>query len=125
MLQASDHAALLGGKGPFTVFAPTEAAFDTFSRAELERLQSGDKKRLRALLGYHFAPGKVLSVRFAGKRIRAVMHTGGDTIIDGRDGLHVNSAQLVEPDLVAANGIIHGIDAVLKPLEKAAKAAIK
>jgi uncharacterized surface protein with fasciclin (FAS1) repeats len=122
-LRASDHFAKLEGDGPFTMFAPSDAAFQKFSPAALDRFLNDDRDVLRAVLGYHFAAGKVATARFAGKRIRAVMHAGGDVIIDGRTGLRVNAAQLVKPDLMARNGVVHGIDGVLWPRQAAVAAA--
>ncbi len=119
-LRSSDHFKALEGPGPFTMFAPSDAAFDRFSAAALDRLLKEDRELLHVVLGYHFAAGKVASARLAGKRIRAVMQAGGDVIIDGRSGLRVNTARLVKPDLGAANGVVHGIDAVLWPREPAA-----
>lgn len=122
-LRNSDYVAKLEGDGPFTMFAPTDAAFHKFSPAALDRFLHEDRDVLHAVLGYHFAAGKVATARFAGKRIRAVMHAGGDVIIDGRTGLRVNAAQLVKPDLMARNGVAHGIDGVLWPRQAAAAVA--
>jgi uncharacterized surface protein with fasciclin (FAS1) repeats len=121
LLRAADHLNTLQGGGPFTVFAPTDAAFDKFSAAALDRLIA-DHELLQLVMGYHFASGKVVAARFAGKRIRAVMHAGGDLIVDGRSGLRVNAARVVQPDIGAANGVIHGIDAVLWPVAATAPA---
>lgn len=118
-LRESSHSSNLEGAGPFTVFAPSDAAFQKFSKAALEKLLHGDRALLDMVLGYHIAAGRVASVRFAGKRIRAVMQAGGDVIIDGRSGLRVNSARLVKRDLGARNGVVHGIDGVLWPRESA------
>jgi uncharacterized surface protein with fasciclin (FAS1) repeats len=122
-LRATSHMQILEGDGPFTVFAPNDAAFRSISTAPLDRLLDGDPELLLLVLGYHFAPGMVSAARFQGKRIRAVMHAGGDTIIDGRTGLRVNAAHVIEPDIAASNGIIHGLDAVLWPREASLAAA--
>jgi uncharacterized surface protein with fasciclin (FAS1) repeats len=119
-LRASPYGEVLDGGGPFTLFAPTDAAFEKSSQASLERLLHGDDALLRVVVGYHFAAGKVLSARFAGKRIRAVMYAGGDCIIDRKAGLKVNGANLVKPDIIAGACVIHGVDAVLWPREPAA-----
>jgi uncharacterized surface protein with fasciclin (FAS1) repeats len=119
-LRGSKHLKTLEGPGPFTVFAPSDAAFKKFSAAALDKLLNDDPALLHTVLGYHFAAGKVAASRFAGKRIRAVMHEGGDVIIDGRAGLRVNSGHLVKPDLHARNGVVHGLDTVLWPRERAA-----
>jgi uncharacterized surface protein with fasciclin (FAS1) repeats len=122
-LRGSDHFARLEGVGPFTMFAPSDAAFKKFSPAALDRLLTEDLQFLNIVLGYHFAAGQVASTRFDGKRIKAVMHTGGDVIIDGRAGMRVNTAALIKPDLKARNGVVHGIDTVLWPRRAAAEVA--
>jgi uncharacterized surface protein with fasciclin (FAS1) repeats len=121
-LRSSDHFDKLEGAGPFTVFAPSDAAFKKFSQAALDKLLSDDRELLHVVLGYHFAAGKVATARFTGKRIRAVMQAGGDVIIEGRSGLRVNAARLFKPDLNARNGVVHGIDALLWPRQAVAVA---
>ena len=118
-LQTSGYGEMLNGAGPFTVFAPNDAAFEKFVLAGHSRLLEGDRELMESVIGYHFAVGKVMSARFAGKRIRAAMHSGGDVIINGAARLRVNGAHIVEPDIQASNGVIHGIDAVLWPREAA------
>lgn len=118
-LRASDHLKLLEGAGPFTVFAPTDAAFKTLGEDALASLLR-DRELLHQVLGYHYAAGRVATARFEGKRIRAVMRAGGDVIIDGKGGMSVNGAKIVKPDLSAGNGVVHGIDTVLWPRELAA-----
>jgi uncharacterized surface protein with fasciclin (FAS1) repeats len=123
-LRTTDHIAELEGPGPFTVFAPTDAAFEKFSSSQLDRLLQGDPALLRLVLGFHIAAGAVRAARFAGCRIRATMRTGGHVIINGRAAvLRVNGAQIVEPDIAAANGVIHGVNAVLWPREADVRAA--
>jgi len=112
-LRASEYFEKLEGAGPFTVFAPTDEAFHRLGPATLEELLSRENERTDAFLGYHFAAGRVVAAQFHGKRIRAVMQAGGDAVIEGRDGLHVNAAGVCKPDLMARNGVVHGIDAVL------------
>lgn len=115
-LRAGPHSAVLNAGGPFTVFAPTDAAFAKFPKESLDRLLHGDGALMRTVIGYHFAAGKVRSAQFKGKRIRAVMYAGGDVIIDGRTGLRVNRAHLTVPDIRAGDCVlIHGIDGVLWP----------
>lgn len=119
-VRATPHIRALEGKGPFTVFAPTDAAFAQLSRAQSDRLLDGDEALRELVIGYHIAPGKVLAAQLRGKRIRGVMRAGGDVIIDGRegDGLRVNEARVVQTDLGADNGVIHGLDSVLWPKEQ-------
>jgi uncharacterized surface protein with fasciclin (FAS1) repeats len=122
-LRESPYAEVLDSGGPYTVFAPTDAAFGKFSSESLDRLMHGDEALLRAVIGYHFASGRVMSSQLKGKRIRAVMYAGGDLIIDGRDGLRVNRANVTKTDIVAGECVIHGIDTVLWPKEPAAAAS--
>ena len=122
-LRTSDHFARLEGEGPFTVFAPTDAAFGVFSTIALDKFLHRDPELLHIVLGYHIAAGRVASARFMDKRIRAVMQTGGDVVINGRGGLRVNAARVVKPDLDAGNGVVHGIDALLQPAEAVAGVA--
>jgi uncharacterized surface protein with fasciclin (FAS1) repeats len=120
-LRSSAHFAKLEGAGPFTVFAPTDAAFEALPPARRDALLSDASGELSDLLGYHIAPGRVASSRFVGRRIRAVMSAGGDVIIEGRSGgLRVNAARMCKPDLDARNGVVHGIDALLWPRQMAA-----
>ena len=123
-LRSSDHIDKLEGGGPFTVFAPSDAAFKKFTPAALDKFLNEDRRLLNVVLGYHFAAGKVSTALLSGKRIRAVMQAGGDVIIDGRTGLRVNAARLVKPDLNSRNGVVHGIDALLWPRQAAAEAAV-
>jgi uncharacterized surface protein with fasciclin (FAS1) repeats len=122
-LRESPYGEVLESGGPYTLFAPTDSAFEKFSSESMAHLLHGDEALLRAVLGYHFASGKVMSRQFKGKRIRAHMYAGGDLIIDGANGLKVNHARLVQADLVVANCVIHGIDGVLWPREPAKAAA--
>jgi len=119
-LRSSDYFETLQGDGPFTVFAPTDAAFSAMSPVTLDGFLHRDRDKLHQVLGYHFALGRVSAARFAGKRIRATMRTGGEVIVDGRAELKANSARVIKPDLEAGNGIVHGIDALLWPRDVSA-----
>lgn len=116
-LRSSDYLSALEEDGPFTMFAPSDAAFNAMSPAALDSLLSREREKLHLVLGYHFAAGRVAAARFEGKRIRAIMRAGGDVIIDGRAGLKANGARVFKPDLAAANGVVHGIDSLLWPRE--------
>lgn len=113
-LRGSNYFAKLEGTGPFTVFAPTDAAFRALEPVALEKLLNREGGGTDAFLGYHFAAGKVVAAQFRGKRIRAVMQAGGDAVIEGRDGLRVNAASVCKPDMMAGNGVVHGIDSLLR-----------
>lgn len=116
-LNASAFADSLENSGPHTLFAPTDSAFAKIPSDMLARLLDGDDTLTRTMLGYHLARGKVRAARFDGKRIRAAMRAGGDLIIDGRNGLRVNTANLTTRDIEAGDCIVHGIDTVLRPRE--------
>jgi len=113
-LEETHLAHILDEAGPFTVFAPTDAAFARMPEDELRSLLA-DKARLRSLLSYHIVASKVRAPR------ERVPNTA--TAIDGRkltmvvDQGHykVNDARIVETNLRASNGLIHAIDAVLAP----------
>jgi uncharacterized surface protein with fasciclin (FAS1) repeats len=114
----SDYGQVLASGKPYTIFAPTDAAFAKFPDSSLEHLRD-DMKLLRSVVGYHFAAGKVLAQRFAGKRIRAKTYAGESLVIEDLGGLHVNKARLVQADLIIGACVLHGIDGVLWPLEPA------
>lgn len=117
--------ATLRSKGPFTLFAPQDEAFEKFPSATLDKLMAPDNRDLLvSVLGYHFAPGQVLAARFAGKRIAATSFEGSRLRIDGSDGLHVDGASVVEADVPASNGVLHGIDRVLWPKTAGAAVAV-
>jgi uncharacterized surface protein with fasciclin (FAS1) repeats len=118
LLGASPYSEIVESGGPYTIFAPVETAFERFPPGTVDRLTQGDDALLRAVVGIHFAAGKVLSSRLVGRRIRAVMYAGEHLIIDGKLGLKVNGANLVKPDVLVGECVIHGIDTVLWPREQ-------
>jgi len=102
----------LKGKGPFTVFAPTDEAFAKLPKATLEALGK-DKAKLAAVLTYHVVPGRVL-----GKDVKpgtAKTVNGQEVKLDTADGVTVNGAKVVKADVMTSNGVIHVIDTVLIP----------
>lgn len=121
LAKAADLTETLRGLGPFTLFAPTDEAFAKLSPDALASLATEEQRDLlRSMLSYHFAEGQVKAERFAGKRMRAVSYEGSSIRIDGRNGLLVDGATVVMPNIFASNGVIHGIDRVIwppKPLE--------
>jgi uncharacterized surface protein with fasciclin (FAS1) repeats len=116
-LQAAGMVEALRQPGPYTVFAPTDAAFARLPRGQLERLlQPENREQLRALLAYHVVPGTVTSSDLAGQRVRQTTVGGRDLTINGRGrGVRVNNATVTAPDVTASNGVIHAIDRVLIP----------
>lgn len=105
----------LEGKGPFTVFAPTDAAFAALPAGTLDKLLA-DKEALKAVLLYHVVPGAVTADQVVGLTSATTVE-GSPIAIAIKDGLvYLNgSAQVVTPDVMASNGVIHVIDKVILP----------
>jgi len=104
----------LKGKGPFTVFAPTDEAFAKIPKEKLEALLK-DKDALSAVLTYHVVPGKVMAADVV-KLDTAKTVQGKSITITNKDGkVMINDATVVKTDIVCENGVIHIIDAVILP----------
>jgi uncharacterized surface protein with fasciclin (FAS1) repeats len=106
----------LQGKGPFTVFAPTDAAFAKLPAGTVEGLLA-DPKKLAKILTFHVVPGKVMAADIVkAKRATPTTANGATLDVAVRDGgVVVNGANVVTADVVASNGVIHVIDTVLLP----------
>ncbi len=107
----------LKGKGPFTVFAPTDAAFAKIPKADLDALLK-DKKKLAAVLTYHVVPGKVMAADVVkmkdGTKVKTV--SGKSFTLGNKDGkVMVDGAAVTKTDIEASNGVIHVIDTVILP----------
>jgi len=109
----------LKGPGPFTVFAPTDEAFAKVPKAQLDALLA-NKEQLKAVLLYHVVPGKVMAadaIKLDGKS--AKMASGAEAKISVMGGtVMVNQAHVTSADIIAKNGVIHVIDAVILPPSK-------
>jgi len=103
----------LKGDGPFTVFAPTDDAFDKIPEADLKALLA-DKEKLTDVLTYHVVSGKVMAEDVAGMSSAATVQ-GESLSIDTSNGVKVDNATVVKADVKASNGVIHVIDTVLMP----------
>ncbi len=115
-VKAAELVETLKGEGPFTVFAPTDEAFDKVPKEKLEALLK-DKKALASVLTYHVVPGKVMAADVV-KLTAAKTVQGQEVKIVAKDGkVTVNGANVVKTDIVCKNGVIHVIDAVLLPPE--------
>ena len=103
----------LKGPGPFTVFAPTDAAFAKLPAGSVEALLA-DKDKLTQILTYHVVAGKVMSNQVKTGAVKTVQ---GQTLnVRAEDGMvTVNDAQVTAADIVASNGVIHVIDTVVLP----------
>jgi len=109
----------LKDEGPFTVFAPTDDAFEKVpAQALSDLLQPENKEKLTAILTYHVVPGKV-TAHEAANLDSATTLQGQSLKITKQDGLRVNQAKVIAPDVEARNGVIHVIDAVLMPATSA------
>ena len=111
-LQAADLVDTLKGKGPFTVFAPTDAAFAKIPKQDLDALLA-DKAKLSAVLTYHVVSGTVMSKDVKAGMVKTV---GGSSLtVSTMGGVKVDNANVIAVDIVADNGVIHVIDTVVLP----------
>ena len=115
-LKAAGLDGALQGKGPFTVFAPTDAAFALLPEGTVEALLA-DKAKLASILTYHVVPGKVMAADVIGAGGAKPATVNGQPLdVQVRGGkVYVNGAQVTSADVGASNGVIHVIDTVLMP----------
>ena len=106
----------LASGGPFTVFAPTDAAFAKLPGGTVDTLlQPANRDQLRAVLTYHVVPGKVTSGDVAALTSAKTVN-GGELAIAAADGkVTIGGATVTQADIAASNGVIHVIDTVLLP----------
>jgi uncharacterized surface protein with fasciclin (FAS1) repeats len=102
----------LKGPGPFTVFAPTDAAFAKIPKADLDALLK-DKAKLTAVLTYHVVGGKVMAADVKAGKVKSVQ--GSEITVTTANGVMVDGAKVTAVDIVADNGVIHVIDNVILP----------
>jgi uncharacterized surface protein with fasciclin (FAS1) repeats len=114
-VQAAGLVETLQGKGPFTVFAPTDEAFAKLPSGTVEGLLKPENKdKLAAILTYHVVSGKVMAADVKTGEVKTV--NGKDLSVKVADGkVTVNGASVVTTDIAASNGVIHVIDAVVLP----------
>ncbi len=112
-VQAAGLVDTLNGKGPYTVFAPTDEAFAKIPKAKLDALLM-DKAALTKVLMYHVVPGKVMA---ADVKPGAVKTAEGSSLKVSMDGgkVKVDNATVIKTDVAADNGVIHAIDTVVMP----------
>ena len=111
-LKAAGLVDTLKGKGPFTVFAPTDAAFAKLPQDQLRALLA-DKTKLTAVLTYHVVPGVVMAKDVKAGMVKTVQ--GSNINVTTMGGVKVNDATVTAVDIVADNGVIHVIDTVILP----------
>lgn len=129
-VKATELDALLDNAGPFTIFAPSDAAFERFSSEKIsELLNSKDKSALKSLLTYHIVAGQLTASRI----LRAMCRGNGQasfTTVQGKklvahlDGYDIvltdpmgNTARITTADLNSKNGVVHEIDSVILPTQ--------
>ncbi len=111
----------LVGKGPFTVFAPTDEAFAKLPGSTVQDLlKPENKQKLVDILTYHVVPGRVYSEDAVAAKTAKTVQGASIMVTVGSDGAKINNAKLVMTDLDASNGVIHVIDTVLTPPAKGA-----
>jgi uncharacterized surface protein with fasciclin (FAS1) repeats len=105
----------LQGKGPFTVFAPTDAAFAKLPAGTVESLlKPENKERLVAILTYHVVSGKVLAADVKTSEAKTVQGQSVKLVVSDA-GVMVDNAKILKTDVMAENGVIHVIDTVIIP----------
>lgn len=113
-LEAADLVEVLQGDGPFTVFAPTDAAFAKLPEGTVEGLLA-DKEALTSVLTYHVVAGEVMAADVVGMSSAETVN-GAALSIEVRDGkVYVAGAEVTTTDVRASNGVIHIIDSVMLP----------
>jgi uncharacterized surface protein with fasciclin (FAS1) repeats len=115
-LEAADLVETLRDDGPFTVFAPTDAAFAKLPDGTVEELLKPENiDRLAAILTYHVVPGVVTSNQVASLSQASTVNGQPVAISVNGANVMVQSAKVVAPDVMASNGVIHVIDSVMLP----------
>ena len=117
-VKAAGLAETLSGDGPFTVFAPTNAAFEKLPKGTVESLlKPENKEKLAGILKYHVVAGKVMAadaIKLDGKSAKTVQGSSAPIIVKG-GVVYIGDAKIVKTDIVGSNGVIHVIDTVILP----------
>ena len=115
-VKAAGLAETLSGPGPFTVFAPANAAFEALPAGLVDKLLKPENKAVLAkILTYHVLASKVMAADVADGKVATV--EGSTITLDTMNGVTVNGAKVVTADVAASNGVIHVIDTVLVPAD--------
>jgi len=114
-VEAAGLDSTLAGKGPFTVFAPTDEAFGKLPEGTVEELlKPENREKLAGILTYHVVPGKVMAADVKPGNVRTA--NGKETTIAVEDdAVMIGGAKVVSTDIKASNGVIHVIDSVILP----------
>jgi uncharacterized surface protein with fasciclin (FAS1) repeats len=117
-LKAAGLVETMEGKGPFTVFAPTDAAFAKLPKGVVANLLKPENKaKLVSILTYHVVAGKVMAAQAEHMKNGAKVKTlnGKEITIHNKHGVEINNAKVIKADIVCSNGVIHVINKVLLP----------
>ena len=115
-LEAADLVGALKADGPYTVFAPTDAAFAKLPAGTVDDLlKPGNQEKLKSILLYHVVSGKIMAADIGPEATPATLQGASIDVISGRSGVTVNGANVVSADIAASNGVIHVIDEVILP----------
>ena len=116
-IRAADLTGTLEGKGPFTLLAPTDDAFERLPEGTLaDLLKPENKEQLQAVLKYHVLTGAITSEEVSKLKLPETVQGGTVKIENGEDGgVTINGAKVLRGDINASNGVIHVIDTVLIP----------
>ncbi|MEH1951126.1 MAG: fasciclin domain-containing protein [Nostoc sp.] len=116
-VQAAGLTEQLATPGPYTVFAPTDAAFSALPKATLDQLlQPANKQQLVKLLSYHVIPGGITSQQLTSGEVKTVEGSLLKITVDrASNSIIVNNAKVTQPDIPASNSIVHVVDRVLVP----------
>ena len=118
-LKAADLVKTLQGKGPFTVFAPTDEAFNQLPKETLASLlKPENKSKLRNILQNHVIEGRMSAGDVASKQSIKTVQGGSLSVRTKGNAVHIGDAKVAKADIKAGNGVIHAIDAVMLPETK-------
>ncbi len=116
-VKAAGLAETLSGTGPFTIFAPTNAAFAKLPAGTVEDLlKPENKEKLTSILTYHVVAGKVMAADVKAGKVKTV--NGAEATIATAGGVTIDKAKVVKTDIAGTNGVIHVIDTVIMPAAK-------
>ena len=115
-LKAADLVDVLKGKGPFTVFAPTDDAFAKLPEGTLESLLKPENKaKLQSILTYHVVPGRYMAADVVKMSSAKTVNGQSFTISSSYGNVMADNARIIKTDIEASNGVIHVIDSVILP----------
>ncbi len=125
-VKAADLVGTLQGKGPFTVFAPTDEAFAKLGTATItDLLKPENKAKLTAILTYHVVAADLPAAKVVAMKELNTVQGSGLAVNAGKDGVTIGNAKVVATDVTASNGTIHVIDSVLLPPDNLVATAAK